>query len=484
MIRTPISALPAVVANPVVANPVAGGTVVDGTVVDGTVVDGTVVSGTVVDGTVVSGTGAGCTVTVAGWVQALRLQRAMQFVILRDHTGTVQLTHRRDGGPLEAVLDGLTAESAVRVTGQVKANPVVALGGLELIPETVTVENLARAPLPIDDHTGPEGRLDWRFLDVRRRAAARLVFEVQTTVERAMREFAFTEGCTEMHTPKLMGTASESGAEVFELGYFGRKAYLAQSPQFYKQMAIAAGVDRVFEIGPVFRAEPSFTARHATEFTGVDVELAWIDSVEDVMRFEERMLAHLLAAVAAAHGTAIQEHFNTGVTVPRLPFPRLTMAEALQISGTGSAGTAPGHADAGRADLDHAGERAVGARVLAETGHEFAFVTEYPASVRPFYHLRPDGKPQLTASFDLLWKGLEITTGAQREHRYDVLLAQAAEKGLRPEPITDYLNCFRYGCPPHGGFGLGLGRLLMVLLGLDSIRDVTFLFRGPNRLTP
>jgi aspartyl-tRNA synthetase len=217
----------------------------------------------------------GETVTIAGWAQALRLQRAMQFVIVRDHTGTAQVTHRRDGTVLESALDGLTAESAVRITGRVRANPVVSLGGLELIPEMVTVENLAETPLPIDGHTGQEGRLDWRFLDVRRRAAARLVFEVQTTVERAMREFAFAEGCTEMHTPKLMGTASESGAEVFEVGYFGRPAYLAQSPQFYKQMAIAGGIDRVFEVGPVFRAEPSFTSRHSTEFTGVDVELAW-----------------------------------------------------------------------------------------------------------------------------------------------------------------------------------------------------------------
>jgi aspartyl-tRNA synthetase len=419
----------------------------------------------------------GETVTIAGWAQTLRLQRAMQFVIVRDHTGAVQVTHRRDGTALESALDGLTAESAVRITGRVQANPVVSLGGLEIIPEKVAVENLAETPLPIDGHTGPEGRLDWRFLDLRRRAAARLVFEVQTTVERAMREFAFAEGCTEMHTPKLMGTASESGAEVFEVGYFGRPAYLAQSPQFYKQMAIAGGVDRVFEVGPVFRAEPSFTSRHATEFTGVDVELAWIDSVEDVMSFEERMLAHVLSAVAAAHGPAIEEHFKTEVTVPRVPFPRLTLAEALALSRT----SAP---DSGRDDLDPAGERAVSARILAETGHEFVFVTEYPASVRPFYHLRPAGKPHLTASFDLLWKGLEITTGAQREHRYDVLLAQAAAKGLSPDPMRWYLDCFRYGCPPHGGFGLGLGRLVMALLDLDSIRDATFLFRGPNRLTP
>jgi aspartyl/asparaginyl-tRNA synthetase len=350
----------------------------------------------------------GETVTIAGWAQTLRLQRAMQFIIVRDHTGTVQVTHRRDGSALDSVLDGLTAESAVRVTGRVLANPVVSLGGLEVIPEAVTVESLAQAPLPVDAHTGLEGRLDWRFLDLRRRAAARLVFEVQTTVERAMREFAFAEGCTEMHTPKLMGSASESGAEVFGVGYFGRTAYLAQSPQFYKQMAIAGGIDRVFEVGPVFRAEPSFTSRHSTEFTGVDVELAWIDSVEDVMSFEERMLAHVLSAVAAAHGAAIQEHFKTEVTVPRLPFPRLTLAEALSLSRTAvpsATGLPATGADAGRDDLDPAGERAVSARVLAETGHEFAFVTEYPASVRPFYHLRPDGKPHLTASFDLLWKG-------------------------------------------------------------------------------
>jgi aspartyl-tRNA synthetase len=176
----------------------------------------------------------GETVSIAGWAQTLRLQRALQFVIVRDHTGAVQVTHRRDGTPLEAQLEGLSVESAVRVTGRVVANPAVTLGGLELIPDQVTVENHAEAPLPIDANTGPEGRLDWRFLDVRRRPAARLVFAVQTTVEQAMRSFAFAHGCTEMHTPKLMGTASESGAEVFEVGYFCRPAYLAQSPQFYK----------------------------------------------------------------------------------------------------------------------------------------------------------------------------------------------------------------------------------------------------------
>lgn len=423
----------------------------------------------------------GQTVSVSGWVNTLRLLSKVQFVVVRDHTGMVQIIHQRGGvgDEIEAALQGLTPESAVRITGRVTDNPTVRLGGLEIIPERVDVLNRAETPLPIDEHTGLEHRLDWRFLDVRRRRTAQLRFGVQTTFEQGMREYAYRQGCTEMHTPKLMGTASESGAEVFQLGYFDRSAYLAQSPQFFKQMAISAGIDKVFEIGPVFRAEPSFTSRHATEFTGVDVELAWIKGVEDVMVFEEQMLMHAVARVANVHGEAVLETFGVEVTVPTTPFPRITMAEAQEVL------RAKGWDPAGvKEDLDPEGERGIASYVQEQTGHEWAFVTHYPTSVRPFYHMRPADDPGVTLSFDLLWKGLEVTTGAQREHRYDVLLEQAAEKGMGTEPMQDYLNVFRYGCPPHGGLGMGLGRMLMVMLGLDTIREATFLFRGPNRLTP
>ncbi|GAA1117204.1 aspartate--tRNA(Asn) ligase [Nocardiopsis metallicus] len=414
-------------------------------------------------------------------MNTLRLQSKIQFVVVRDHTGMTQVTHKRGsaGDVVESELERLTTESAVRITGRVVDNPIVKLGGLEIIPESVEILNLAETPLPIDEHTGLEQRLDWRFLDVRRRFPAQVLFAVQTTLEQGMREYAYAQGCTEMHTPKLMGTASESGAEVFKLGYFDRDAYLAQSPQFFKQMAIAAGIDKVFEIGPVFRAEPSFTSRHATEFTGVDVELAWISDVEDVMAFEERMLAHALAKVAEAHGEAIREAFGVEVTVPSVPFPRITMADAQEI--LRAEGWDP---EGAKEDLDPEGERGIAAHIQRETGHEFVFVTDYPASIRPFYHMRPAGRPDLTSSFDLMWKGLEITTGAQREHRHGVLLKQAAEKDMNTGPMQDYLNTFRYGCPPHGGLGMGLSRVLMVLLGLDSIREASFLFRGPNRLTP
>jgi aspartyl-tRNA synthetase len=414
-------------------------------------------------------------------VNTLRLQRKVQFVLVRDHTGMVQIAHKRPegGSALEETIEhGMPIESAVKVTGTVVDNPVVKLGGLEIVPTSIEVVNRADTPLPINEMSGIDQRMEWRFLDLRN-PSRRLIFEVQTTFEKALREFAFAEGCTELHTPKLMGTASESGAEVFQVKYFDRIAYLAQSPQFYKQMAIAAGIDKVFEVGPVFRAEPSFTSRHATEFTGIDVEIAWIDSVEDVMSFEERMLAHALAAVRELHGAEIEEQLGTEVVVPTVPFPRYTMAEAIGL--LRERGWNP---DGDRVDLDPEGERAISALVQERHGHEFVFVTEFPISVRPFYHLRPEDKPEVTASFDLLWKGLEVTTGAQREHRYDVLRKQAKEKGMDLEPLSSYMNCFRFGTPPHGGLGAGLNRMLMVLLGLDSIRESTFLFRGPHTLEP
>jgi aspartyl-tRNA synthetase len=418
--------------------------------------------------------------SVYGFVNTLRLQARIQFVLVRDHTGMVQVTHKRSTEPdeVERSIEALTPESAVKITGTVVANPVVKLGGLELVPELVEIVSLAETGLPIDEHTAIDQRLDWRFLDLRR-AEQRTVFDVQTTVEQAMRRVAVAEGFTELHTPKLMGTASESGAGVFEVAYFDRTAYLAQSPQFYKQMAICGGIDRVFEIGPVFRAEPSFTSRHATEFTGVDVEMAWIDDVGDVMAFEERLLHAVLTDVATTHGAAIEDRLHTQVAVPELPFPRITHAEALaslRRHGWDPQGV--------KDDLDPEGERALSARVAAEHGHEFVFVTDYPSTRRPFYHMRPDHDPAVTASFDLLWRGVEITTGAQREHRHDRLVAQAEESGMALEPMSSYLDCFRFGAPPHGGFGLGLNRLLMMLLGLSSIREATFLFRGPHRLTP
>jgi len=244
-------------------------------------------------------------------------------------------------------------------------------------------------------------------------------------------------------------------------------------------MAMSAGFGRVFEIGPVFRANPSFTSRHDTEFTSVDVEISWIDSHEDVMAFEEEWVAHTLAVVADEHGQQIAETFGVEVVVPDVPFPRITLAGAKDLL------REHGHAAPGEAhDLDPASERALSALVREQHGNEFVFVTDYPTTVRPFYHMRHADQPTLTKSFDLLWRGIEITTGAQREHRYEQLLTQARDKNVEVEPIQYYLDFFRFGAPPHGGFGFGLTRLLMQMLGQDNVREVTFLYRGPHRLEP
>ncbi len=418
-------------------------------------------------------------VRIDGFVQFVRDQKRMQFVVLRDHTGLVQLCHEKDGegDNLQAVISSLTPESAITISGQVVVNSTIKLGGMEIVLDSLIIVSQAETPLPITDESSSDLQQDWRALSLRR-PENNLIFRVQTTLERAMREFWEQQGFIQIHSPKLMGTASESGSELFQLEYFGQKASLAQSPQFYKQMAMAAGFHRVFEIGPVFRANPSFTSRHDTEFTSIDVEMSWIESHDEVMRFEEEWLHHSIGRVLRVHGEEIRERFGVEVIVPTLPFPRIRLAEARQILAD------RGHVIEHKTDLDPPGERGIADYIAKEVGHEFVFVTDYPIDVRPFYHMRHENDPTLTKSFDLLWRGLEITTGAQREHRVDVLKKQAVEKGIALDSIKHYIDFFRYGCPPHGGFGAGLTRLLMVLLNRKNVREVTYLYRGPNRLTP
>ena len=424
----------------------------------------------------------GRSATLQGWIHAIRDQKRIVFLILRDRTGYAQAVIEKLRKPeLAERVSRLTRESAVTLTGTVAGNPDVKLGGIEIEATGLQIESVAASPLPVDPFTSPlpgqDLRLDRRYLDLRR-PEVQLIFRVQTTLEAAMRHFWISEGFVEIHTPKLMGTASESGSELFALPYFKRRAYLAQSPQFYKQMAIAGGLDRVFEIAPVFRADPSFTSRHTTEFTSVDVEMGWIRSHEDVMRFEERWLSHTLDVIGRKHGAEIFDKLGVEVAAPAVPFPRLPFQEAIGYLAAQGCDVSPS------GDLDSRGERTLSDYIRVEHGHDFLFVTDYPVSARPFYHMRHEASPHLTRSFDLLWKGLEITTGAQREHRVGRLTAQAKEAGLRSDSVGFYLDFFRWGCPPHGGFGLGLARLLMVLLDRPNIRETSFLPRTPKRLRP
>ncbi|WP_341783466.1 aspartate--tRNA(Asn) ligase [Leucobacter ruminantium] len=430
-------------------------------------------------------------VRVSGWVEKVRDQRYVQFVVLRDESGAVQLVN---GGvlrepdpenprsdilvPRTTTISELTQGTFVTVSGELQHNERVKLGGVEIQIDEIEVVTRALPDNPIAADSGIDVRLDWRFLDLRR-PEQNLIFRIQTTFLHALRNVWVDRGFIEIQTPKLMASASESRAELFEVEYFEGQAFLAQSPQFFKQMAQAAGFGGIFEVGPAFRADPSFTSRHATEFTSVDTELSWIDSHEDVMELHEELIVAGLSAVKEKHGEEIQKLFGIEVEVPARPFPRIPLAEAKEI--VKAEGYEVPRADA---DMDPEGERRIAAHVKQKYGSDFVFLTDYDASIRPFYHMRHADDAQLTKSYDLIYRGTEISTGAQREHRIEVLEAQAVEKGMDPAELSFYLDFFRYGVPPHGGFGMGLARVLMLMLQQSSIREVTYLFRGPNRLLP
>ena len=413
---------------------------------------------------------------VQGFVENFRNKRTMAFIVVRDVTGKLQVTIEKEKHPeMLEMLDNLTIHSVVTFEGEVVASEYVKMGGKEMYPDTMKVESYAQA-LPIKDDSEIDVKMDYRWIDLRREKN-HLMLQLQTTLTAAFREFLLERNFVEIHTPKLIAAASESGSDVFEVKYFDTKAYLAQSPQFYKQMAMASGLERIFETGPVFRAEKSYTNKHATEFTGFDLEFSYINGCEDVMKMEEELVAYALEKVKTAHGDAIKELYGMDLEVPTLPFPRMKLKDVYAELEARYGYTVP---DELKGDLTTEAEKLTKQLCRDMFDHEFLFITDYDAKERAFYHMRDEnGVPQ---GYDLIWRGVEITTGAQREHRYEVLKAQAEEKGLA-EDVKFYLEFFKYGCPPHGGFGLGIDRLTMLFLGL-SIKEVQFLFRGPNRLTP
>lgn len=418
----------------------------------------------------------GATCRISGFVENLRNKRTMAFLVIRDISGKLQVTLEKEKNPeLAALVDQLTIHSVVSVEGPVVANEYVKMGGMEMLPEKLEIESIADA-LPIKDDSEIDSRMDYRWIDLRREGN-QLMLKMQTVLTGAMREFLLDRHFVEIHTPKLIAAASESGSEVFEVKYFDTKAYLAQSPQFYKQMAMAAGLDRIFETGPVFRAEKSYTNKHATEFTGFDLEFSYVYSVEEVMHMEEELLTYAFGKVAEACGEDIKRLFGKEVIVPTMPFPRIKLKDLYDEL---EARYGYKVSDEAKGDLTTDAEHLCAKFSMEKYGSEFLFVTDYDAKERAFYHMR-DGRG-VPMGYDLIWRGCEITTGAVREHRYEVLKKQADEKGLAKD-VEFYLQFFRYGCPPHGGFGLGVDRLTMLFLGL-SIKEAEFLFRGPNRLTP
>lgn len=428
-------------------------------------------------------------VRLEGWLHRLRRLGELAFLVIQDYSGSVQAVWEKPDG----VLAGAPLESAVRLTGVVRADSR-APGGYEVVADGMSVIAAADPNLPFEVakptvDAGLDLVLDHRPLSLRNTAVA-AAFRVQATAGRVFRSFLESRGFTEVHTPKIVAAGAEGGAALFPVDYFGRRAYLAQSPQFYKQMLVGAGLERVFEVAAAYRAEEHDTSRHTNEFISLDLEMGFIESEEDVMRLEEEFLAALAVELERRHAA---DFALLKADLPRLPdldrgcggrgraagsFPRLTMAQAHAVLEKEFGKASP------PGNLDPEGERLLAKWARREAGSDFVFITRWPAVSRPPYAYRDPGEPELTKSFDLLFRGTEITTGGQRIHDAATLEASLAAAGLNPADFAFYTEIFRYGMPPHGGLAIGLERLTAKLLGLSNIREATLFPRDRTRLVP
>jgi len=407
-------------------------------------------------------------VTLQGWVHSRRDLGGIKFLLLRDRSGIAQCVFERGELPI--------GESCVRVWGVVAASEK-APGGLEIKAEGLSLIAEAVEPAPIEVpkeawQANPDTILEYRYVSLRG-PKARAALKVQAELVRGFREYLNRHDFTEIFTPKLVAAGAEGGANLFEVDYYGQRAYLAQSPQLYKQIMVGV-YERVFEVAPVYRAEQSHTSRHLSEYLSLDVELGFIDSDADVMALQEALLKAMMAHV----GQACQAEL--ALLEAELPannsFPRIPLLEARAL-----VAKRYGHHSGGK-DLDPEAERLVGRWAKEEFGSDFVFVTDYPQAARPFYaYPTPDG---LTRGLDLLFRGVEITSGGQRINEYQMLLKQLHERRLKPEAFKGYLEVFKYGMPPHGGFAIGAERLTALLCGISNIRFARAFPRDGSRLQP
>ncbi|MES2155338.1 MAG: aspartate--tRNA(Asn) ligase [bacterium] len=440
----------------------------------------------------------GTTQTFAGWVHAVRAKGVMAFLVLRDRTGQVQFVCKKEemqGKGLGALFDqivALTPESVVSLTGLVQKTEK-AKAGFEVIPTGGKVLNAAATPLPFavwDDkiETGLDTRLDHRFLDLRG-PRSKAIFTIRAKVIEAGTTWLRANGFTEIHTSNILGASSEGGTDTYKFDYFGKKVYLAQSPQLYKQMMMAGGLDKVFEVGWYFRAEKHNTVRHLNESTAFDIEQSFIESEEDVMQSIEGLLSHIWAEVVTETPDEVAV-LGADVKVPRQPFRRVPYEDALAIINQ-ELKAADLDADLRMAELkfgDDIGSAAekVLWRAMKREGHDFYFITKWPLAPKPFYVMPEDGTmdSRLCRGFDLDYRGVELISGGQRIHD-PVLLEQGIRRwGLDPKDFMAYLEAFKYGMPPHGGCGIGIERILMMMLGLPNIREAILFPRDVTRVTP
>ena len=415
-------------------------------------------------------------VRLHGSIYKIRKMSSFAFVLLRTKRQMVQCVY--EPAYARFALEELKEEACVRFTAEVIREERSRSGyDLHLLDVEILSEPEEVPPVVINQkrvNTSIENLLDYRPITLRNEKE-RAVFQIQARICQAFREFLDGQHFTEIHTPKLVAAGAEGGAELFKVQYFDRPAYLAQSPQLYKQILMSTGLDRVYEIGPAFRAEQSNTNRHVTEFISFDGEMSWIQSQNDVMAMIEEIVDHVLRGLKE-RGAKQLEVLGKEINVPARPYPILTYSECLKM--VNDAGLKLNEGD----DLGTEGEKIVG-DVMGQKGIDLYFIAEYPEEAKPFYIMEKDGTPY-SYSFDLDYRGQEVSSGGQREHRYDVLVKRMEKKGLDPEDFEFYLEAFRYGMPPHGGWGIGIERFLVKMLDLPNIREAILFPRDPSRLEP
>jgi len=415
-------------------------------------------------------------ITVAGWVEDIRNIGSIAFIILRDRKGTLQVTALKKNEPeIFKKIVAISRESVISVQGLCKKSDK-ARNGYEIIPQEFEVLSTAETPLPLGVvdkvESELETRLDNRFIDLRKQEI-QAIFKIRTAIIASVHDYLRSENFYEVHTPNIIATSSEGGTDVFKLKYFEKEAFLAQSPQLYKQMLMATGLDKVYEIAWYFRAEEHNTRRHLNESTAVDVEMAFIKNEEEIMKILENLAYNMWKKASECKEEL--EILCKEISLPNLPFKRVRYDDVIKkLNDNGSK-------IAWEEDLGNEDERLLG-KIMEDEGHTFYFITKYPIEIKPFYTMPEEEK--YSRSFDLECSGIEFASGSQRIHNVELLKKRIKACDLNPKDFESYLKGFRYGMPPHGGFGFGIERFLMELLNITNIRECILFPRDRTRLTP
>lgn len=419
--------------------------------------------------------------SVSGWVHDIRLLGGINFVLLRNRDAIIQITVPKKvvTEQVMAALVSLHPEDVINCAGLVK-EAKQARNGFEIIPDSITVLSASAVPLPLDPRGVTEAnldtRLEWRTLDLRRPEAA-AVFKVEDALITGMEAYMQENGFIRIFTPSILGGISEGGSEVFKLDFYGRPAFLRQDPQLHRQLAMAGGLGRVYDLGANWRAELSHTPRHLSEHRTIAPEMSFIADERDTMRVEEGMIVSGIASVISKCAPEL-DLLKVSLEKPKTPFPEMSFPEVYALL------ERLGHKLPEDQDLDRESERLLTEHVRAEFGSDFFFVNRFPSKVKPFYVMRVDETPRYARSVDMVYKGLELSSGGQREHRYEKVVEQIREKGMDEEGLRWFTQPFRYGVPPHGGFSLGIERFTAMLLNIPSVKEAALFPRDPERLQP